>query len=56
MKKITAQDNSSVKSSSFKKQLDEDCEKPLKRVIFKEESVQDVLKKPGKIIATFKIL
>nr|XP_019598520.1 PREDICTED: nuclear pore complex protein Nup153-like [Rhinolophus sinicus] len=44
----SAQDTPAVKSSSCKKQLDEDCESPLRpAIILKEGSVLDVLKNPG---------
>lgn len=44
----TAQDTTAVKSSSCKKQPDEDCESPFRpAVILKEGSVLDVLKNPG---------
>lgn len=57
MKKITAHDTPAVKSSSCKKQLDEDFESPLRpAIILKEGSVLDVLKNPGKIMAIFKIV
>uniref|UniRef100_A0A671F7C4 Nuclear pore complex protein Nup153 n=1 Tax=Rhinolophus ferrumequinum TaxID=59479 RepID=A0A671F7C4_RHIFE len=44
----SAQDTPAVKSSSCKKQLDEDFESPLRpAIILKEGSVLDVLKNPG---------